>query len=216
MLSCELNDVFISDPRRTAGTQATKVPTNTNTLLVRNIPDNADEELLEMFFESTKKQGGGPVKSVKILSDKNSAFIEFCDRKSVETVMKKRPIKLGKTELDVQPYSPLIKGSRKINRVDLIGFSGEFTDDLVKKHLEYLSRSASPDYEPELIALIKIGSRVVRGKDWMGQYGNEDGGGEGTVTGFYYGYGVGVRWDNGNKNIYRLGEGRCYDIQLAP
>ena len=215
MLPCAFNDMSISDPRCTTGTQATKVPADTNTLLVKNIPDNADEELLEMFFESTKKQGGGPVKNVKILGDKNIALVEFCDRKSVETVMKKRPIKLGKTELDVQPYTPLIKGSGKISRVDLIGFAGEFTDDLVKKHLEYLSRGPIPD-GPGL-DLIKVGSRVIRGRDWQGYYGNQDGGGKGTVTSFYCdGLKVKVRWDNGHNNGYRLGQGGCYDIKLAP
>ena len=169
-----------------------------------------------MFFESTKKQGGGPVKSVKILSDENIAFIEFCDRKSVETVMKKRPIKLGKTELEVQPYTPLIQGSEKINRVDVIGFAGEFTDELLKKHFEYLSRDPIPDYGPELAALIKVGSRVVRGKDWPDFYGCQDGGGEGTVMSKTDSLlSVRVKWDNGHVNSYRIGQGGCYDIKLA-
>ena len=72
----------------------------TNTILVKNVPVSVDEELLEIFFESTKKQGGGPVKSVKILSDKKVAFVEFYEHTGVETVLKQKPIKYGKTELD--------------------------------------------------------------------------------------------------------------------
>ena len=133
---------------------------------MNNIPDTADEELLEMFFESTKKQGGGPVKSVTLLSDENIAYIEFCDRKSVETVMKKRPIKLGKTELEVQPYTPLLQGSEKINRVDVIGFASEFTDDLLKKHFEYQSRGQIPDYGPGLATLSWFESRERQGLEY--------------------------------------------------
>ena len=180
---------------------------------MKNIPETADEDLLEMFFESTKKQGGGPVKSVKIFSGGNIALVEFCDHKSVETVIKKKPIKLGKTELEVQPYTPLIKGPEKINRVDLIGFAGEFTDDLVKKHIEYLSGAAIPDYGPEVTALIKVGSRVVRGRDW--KFGNRDGGGEGTVT-QVYDLLAKVCWDNGKTGGYRIGDEGRYEINLAP
>ena len=154
------------------------------------------------------------MKSVKILSGGNIALVEFCDHKSVETVIKKKPIKLGKTELEVQPYTPLITGPEKINRVDLIGFAGEFTDDLVKKHIEYLSRAAIPDYGPELRALIKVGTRVVRGRDW--KYGNQDGGGEGTVMDVHDVFSAYVRWDSGIEGVYSIGFSGCYDITLAP
>ena len=110
----------------------------TKTLLVKNVPTTADEDLLEMFFETTKKQGGGPVKSVKILRDKNVAFVEFCDRSSVEKVIEKRPIKLGTTVLDIEPYEPLLEGSEKIYRMDIIGLPASFTDGLLKEHLETL------------------------------------------------------------------------------
>ena len=215
-----------------------------------------------MFFETTKKQGGGPVQSVKILRDKNVAFVEFCDRSSVEKVMKKRPIKLGTTVLDVEPYEPLLQGSEKINRMDIIGLPASFTDGLLKEHLEILmspqggtpTPSAEPKcetltknvgshtppaptekltartqrksekntknvrnlsvtegYSDENGKLIGVGSRVVRGRDWWD--GNQDGGGEGTVTGIYSG-GVNVRWDNGNVGVYYLEHGGHYQIKL--
>ena len=188
----------------------------TNTIIVKNVPASVDEELLEVFFESTKKQGGGPVKSVKILGDKQVAIVEFCESNAVETVLNKRPIKYGKTELDVQPFKPLTHGSEKINhiRVDLTNVSERFTDDLLKEQFECLKIAQAPEYGPEHAALIKVGSRVVRGKDWF--YGNQDGGpgGQGTVTKIKKNAVV-IRWDNGKEDTY-LNMERYYTIKLAP
>ena len=186
---------------------------------MKNVPASADEELLEVFFESTKKQGGGPVKSVKILDGKQIAFVEFCESSAVETVLKKRPIRLGKTELLVEPFKPLIHGLEKIKhvRVDLTELPDRFTEEFLKKQLECLEVSSSvPDYGPELAALIKVGSRVVRGRDWA--YGNQDGGpgGQGTVTLLNQDQTVNIRWDHGREwKFYMLGKGK-YTIKLAP
>ena len=61
----------------------------TNTILVTNLPRSIDG-VLEIIFESTKKnRGGGPVKNVKIISDKNITVIEFFDESSLETVLKR-------------------------------------------------------------------------------------------------------------------------------
>ena len=40
-------------------------------------PAAANEEYLDIFFESKKRQGGGPVKNVTLMKDKHSAIIEF-------------------------------------------------------------------------------------------------------------------------------------------
>ena len=135
------------------------------TLLVKNVPTTADEDLLEMFFETTKKQGGGPVQSVKILRGKHVAFVEFCDRSSVEKVLKKRPIKLGTTVLDIEPYEPLLEGSEKINRMDIIGLPASFTDGLLKEHLETLlspqGGTPTPSAEPKCETLTtNVGSHT--------------------------------------------------------
>ena len=120
----------------------------TKTILVKNVPASADEELLEMFFESTKKQGRGSVNCVKIFRDKNVAFVEFCEHGAVETVIKQKNIKFGTTELHVEPYKPLLHGSGKINRVNFIGLPATFTDGLLKAQLDSLlspqARTPSP------------------------------------------------------------------------
>ena len=192
--------------------QAHSSLTETNTIIVKNVPESADEELLEVFFESTKKQGGGPVKSVKILGDKQPAFVEFLDSSSVKTVLKKRPIKLGKAELDVQPFQPLLHGSEKIKyvRIDLIELSGIFTEDgFLKQQLEYLDA-----------ALIKVGSRVVRGRDWDSKlFNDQDGGpgGQGTVTRIDKIGRVDVKWDSGYAGCnYNMGKDGKYRLKLVP
>ena len=208
----------------------------TCTIIVVNLPTTADEDLLEVFFESKKKYGGGPVKDVKIERDKNRAYVTFCEVSAVETVMKKKPIMLGTTELSVKPYTPLLSGSEAIGRIDVIGLpvSKDFTEGLLKRYSDphpspisthrqpptptYGHRQpTTPTYGPELAALIKVGTRVVRGKDW--KWGNDDGGGKGTITdlkalglpGCFQ-----VQWDAGLEGIYRMGAQGSYELQLAP
>ncbi|CAK1599489.1 unnamed protein product [Parnassius mnemosyne] len=69
---------------------------------------------------------------------------------------------------------------------------------------------------PELASLMKIGTRVVRGKDW--KWGDQDGvpGGEGRVIGELGEDGwVRVAWDSGGTNSYRMGKEGKYDLKLA-
>lgn len=47
------------------------------TLLVCDLPDNTDEETIEMFFESKKKSGGGSIQRLDFKKEKREAVIEF-------------------------------------------------------------------------------------------------------------------------------------------
>ena len=58
-------------------------PKKTRTILVQKIPPSVDEEIIELFFESTKKKGGGPVKQVKLVREKNWATVEFCEPEGI-------------------------------------------------------------------------------------------------------------------------------------
>ena len=183
---------------------------------MENVPPTADEDLLEMFFESTKKYGGGPVTEVRIIRDINIAYVTFCEASAVEKVMKKKPIMFGTTELAVKPYKNLLPANETITRVDVMGLlvSKEFTEGLLKE-LFYLF--TVPTYGPELAALMKVGTRVVRGKDW--KWDEQDGGGKGHVIGNRPGLLTGfirVKWDNGIIKDYRMGAENCYDLQIAP
>ena len=106
--SPKLDVSFGGDQQKQVSTRHDDDSIDTSTILVKNVPASVDEELLEVFFESTKRQGGGLVKSVKIIADEQVAIVEFCESSAVKTVLKKRPIKYGKTELEVQPFKPLI------------------------------------------------------------------------------------------------------------
>ena len=183
---------------------------------MENLPPTADEDLLEMFFESTKKYGGGPVTKVRIIRDRNIAYVKFCEASAVETVMKKKPIMLGTTELAVNPYKNLLPANETITRVDVMGLlvSKDFTEGLLEK---YSGPPPVPTYGPELAALMKVGTRVVRGKDW--KWRDQDGGGKGQVIKNRPGTSKGwicVRWDSGNEDQYRMGAENCYDLQIAP
>ncbi|XP_054929802.1 E3 ubiquitin-protein ligase HERC2 isoform X6 [Dermacentor andersoni] len=68
----------------------------------------------------------------------------------------------------------------------------------------------------ELAAMMKIGTRVVRGVDW--KWGDQDGPppGEGRVIGELGEDGwIRVQWDNGSTNSYRMGKEGKYDLKLA-
>ncbi|KAK0097381.1 hypothetical protein PV326_002182 [Microctonus aethiopoides] len=69
---------------------------------------------------------------------------------------------------------------------------------------------------PDLAALMKIGTRVVRGMDW--KWGEQDGTppGEGRVIGELGEDGwIRVQWNNGTTNSYRMGKEGKYDLKLA-
>ncbi|XP_076028585.1 E3 ubiquitin-protein ligase HERC2 isoform X2 [Oratosquilla oratoria] len=69
---------------------------------------------------------------------------------------------------------------------------------------------------PELAAMMKVGTRVVRGLDW--KWGDQDGPppGEGRVIGELGEDGwIRVQWDNGSTNSYRMGKEGKYDLKLA-
>ena len=149
-----------------------------------------------------------------MLRDKNAAFIKFCKNNAVRTVMKKRPLKFGGTEIDVKPFKPLLKGSEIISNIDLRGLPDEFTKELLKKHFDCLTGDPVPDYGPELFALMKVGSRVVRGRDWY--YGNDDRNGQGTVTKVRSDGAVDIKWDLApERSGYCMGRDGKYTVKLA-
>ena len=129
--------IVIGDKGRQILRETNAETVKTNTILVKNLPPSVDEDVLEIFFESTKKQGGGPVKNVKIIRGKNAAIVEFYDESSVDTVLKKRPITFGKTELDIDPFNPVLHTDETICRIDLqcLSLPIEFSENLFLQQL---------------------------------------------------------------------------------
>ncbi|XP_028033518.1 probable E3 ubiquitin-protein ligase HERC2 [Bombyx mandarina] len=108
---------------------------------------------------------------------------------------------------DTSQYSSLITNGLKSKPECLIIYEDE--------RLGARARGASLS-GPELASLMKIGTRVVRGKDW--KWGDQDGvpGGEGRVIGELGEDGwVRVAWDAGGTNSYRMGKEGKYDLKLA-
>jgi len=68
---------------------------------------------------------------------------------------------------------------------------------------------------PEMVRLMKVGTRVVRGEDW--RWGNQDGNppGEGQVVGQVEDGWIRILWDHGFTNQYRMGQEGRYDVKLA-
>ena len=123
----------------------------TETIVVANVPSAADEDVLELLFES-KRKGGGHVKHVQLNREKNWAIIEFCEPDAVEAVMSKLPITLMGTELEIHPYTPLIPGGVVIRSLDIRGLPKELTDDLLAKDVEKTIGSieaSSAEYESD-------------------------------------------------------------------
>ncbi|KAH8394178.1 hypothetical protein KR215_003788 [Drosophila sulfurigaster] len=60
---------------------------------------------------------------------------------------------------------------------------------------------------------ITSGARVVRGVDW--RWDDQDGAGEGTITGEIHNGWIDVKWDHGVRNSYRMGAEGKYDLKLA-
>ena len=114
----------------------------TSTILVSNIPPTVNEEYLELFFESKKKVGGGPVKNIQLNRTKHWAIITFDEPGAVETVISKKPITLINAELDIHPYVPLIRDEGWIDSLEMHGLPKELTDDITSKYIERKMESA--------------------------------------------------------------------------
>ena len=70
-------------------------------ILVKNVPVSCDKQHIELFFGYEKCQEGGSVKHVTLNEDVHTAIVEFENADSVDIVMKKRPIKMMGSEVDV-------------------------------------------------------------------------------------------------------------------
>nr|CAD7602466.1 unnamed protein product [Timema genevievae] len=123
----------------------------------------------------------------------------------------------------------MLTGSPHAIEVSLIVNSGvlgpdtppcaEATKEVYSIYEDSLQKTSAPSVilsGPELAAMMKIGTRVVRGVDW--KWGDQDGlpPGEGRVIGDLGEDGwIRVQWDNGSTNSYRMGKEDKYDLKLA-
>ncbi|KAG9335533.1 hypothetical protein JZ751_004560 [Albula glossodonta] len=74
----------------------------TRSMRVENLPPQAVEELLELYFEK-EREGGGKVEAIKMLAEERAAIITFQDPKVTETVQKREHL-ICKAPVRVYPY----------------------------------------------------------------------------------------------------------------
>ena len=125
-------------------------------------------------------------------------------------MLKKIPITFGKTELGIVPFNPVLKADETTYRVDFKGvyMPNEFSESLLEHQLQLNG--------PAMAAMMKVGMRVVRGKDW--KYGDQDKGGMGTVT--YVAENINkdwvkVKWDHGTETPYKMGVENSCELKLV-
>lgn len=95
-----------------------------------------------MFFEHTKRQGGGPVKDVYLNKDDRFAVIEFEEAGAVDAVLNKQPIVMQGTPVYVEMLTPYLETGESLISVEIFGIEDYLAKDLAKVKLE--QKSSAP------------------------------------------------------------------------
>ncbi|KAF7995498.1 hypothetical protein HCN44_006605 [Aphidius gifuensis] len=109
--------------------------------------------------------------------------------------------------------------SNTTNTTPVAGEPEDIKQDVTAIYEDVIEKSRPPAVQmsgAELAALMKIGTKVVRGNDW--KWGEQDGTppGKGRVIGELGEDGwIRVQWDNCTTNSYRMGKEGKYDLKLA-
>uniref|UniRef100_UPI00358FCF6D E3 ubiquitin-protein ligase HERC2 n=1 Tax=Myxine glutinosa TaxID=7769 RepID=UPI00358FCF6D len=119
---------------------------------------------------------------------------------------------LGVTQCLFRLIGPWVEGGEGEASPSLCGISAAVVEEVRRD----TSNPPAPASGPELAALMKVGTRVMRGVDW--KWGDQDGPspGLGRVIGELGEDGwIRVQWDTGNTNSYRMGKEGKYDLRIA-
>ena len=110
---------------------------DSNKLLVTGLPDSVDEDHLEMFFEHTKRQGGGPVKGVQLYPDNGQAVVEFEETDAVQRVLNKQPIKMLGTTVTVERYEPYLDKDETLKSIEIGGIEANLVQEIADMKLKH-------------------------------------------------------------------------------
>ncbi|KAI8507647.1 positive regulation of interleukin-4-mediated signaling pathway [Branchiostoma belcheri] len=91
----------------------------TDAILVTDLPDNASEDLVKLYFESEQNSGGGPVSEVEMNPYRQMAVVHFKNPTTVNQVTC-RSQKLNNTLITIKPYYECLG--------DFLDAEEEFTD----------------------------------------------------------------------------------------
>ena len=129
---------------------------DSNKLLVTGLPDSVDEDHLEMFFEHTKRQGGGPVKCVQLYPDKRQAIVEFEETEAVQRVLNKQPIKMLGTTVNVEQYEPYLDKDETLKCIEIGGIQAELVKEIAEMKLKHNDNDTNVPTMPALQMSCKI------------------------------------------------------------
>ncbi|KAI8508653.1 positive regulation of interleukin-4-mediated signaling pathway [Branchiostoma belcheri] len=73
-------------------------------IIVTDLPDTVSRDLLELYFDSETRSGGGPISDIKMDSSTGTAVVQFDDANTVNRVHQKFPHILHNTPVSVKPY----------------------------------------------------------------------------------------------------------------
>ncbi|MCI4391759.1 hypothetical protein PGIGA_G00138000 [Pangasianodon gigas] len=100
----------------------------TDSIMVENLPPDLADDLLKLYFESSRS-GGGEVMAVSRISQR-LAKVSFKDVQSVNSVLQK-PHKLEETDLIVKPYYSFLHSDEGASQTSLQNGTDQGVDDQV-------------------------------------------------------------------------------------
>ncbi|XP_065184537.1 protein mono-ADP-ribosyltransferase PARP14-like isoform X2 [Sycon ciliatum] len=111
------------------------------TILVSALPENVDEDDLEMYFDNKKRSGGGDVSRVEMASDGTEALVTFTDPAVAASVCERPSHVIRKQRVSVRRASPGEPFAAHTTGEPCLIVSG-FTDSMDRDTLELYFESA--------------------------------------------------------------------------
>ncbi|XP_053390076.1 uncharacterized protein LOC123531141 [Mercenaria mercenaria] len=149
------------------------------TIKVSVLPERATHEILVIFLENKTRECGGKVKCATVDDKKHSAIVEFEEPSAIDLIMKKRPIVIRGTEVQigaitqVTPMTPdrcsTIKVSglpeAAIEEILMMYFENENRQGggkVKEVRINIMDRSAAVDFEEEKAVDIVLNKRPIK------------------------------------------------------
>ncbi|XP_053373896.1 uncharacterized protein LOC123531378 isoform X2 [Mercenaria mercenaria] len=107
------------------------------TILVAGIPDGVDKEHLLLVFKNARKHGGGKISNIRFNEEERSAFIQFEQSATVQSVLQKRPIVLSGKVVEIDVVTADASFQSVLCTSSTVEVSGFQVDESAKELLEY-------------------------------------------------------------------------------
>lgn len=117
-----------------------------------------------MFFEHTKRQGGGPVKDVYLNKKDRIAVIVFKETDAVDAVLKKQPIHMLGTKVEVEVHTPYLEDGESLKSIEISGIQDEITKDLAKLKRSDCPEKAGPRWDLSSLVCLGCADEISEGE----------------------------------------------------